>query len=141
MTDIVLFPAPQLAKKKTYLTITHTLRKHVHRIERIPSDQHCGRPLLNSACMCSFHSVAVHLFAWKRGYVQRRALCNHIIQLAYLHGFTHLWSFYPTSSLVYIFIIILFFFPFRQPQRKSLSLPLMNGAKFSFLLLQLQTSF
>lgn len=63
------------------------------------------------ACAPSIVSPCA-FFAWKRGYVQRRALCNHIIQLAYLHGFTHLWSFYPNSSPVYIFIIILFFFFF-----------------------------
>lgn len=73
---------------------------------------HSLRPALQPSTIEQRMHVLLPPFARKRGYVQRRALCNHIIQLACLHGFTHLWSFYPTSSLVYIFIIILFFFLF-----------------------------
>lgn len=112
MTDIVLFPAPQLAKKE------NTLDNYTHITQTCASNwtHSLGAALRPSTIEQRMHVLLPWCrrapFAWKRGFAQRRALClcNHIIQLAHLHGFTHLWSFYPTSSLVYIFIIILFFF-------------------------------
>lgn len=158
MTDIVLFPAQQLAKRtaythSTYLTITHAWRSRVHRTEWIPSAEHSGHPPLSThvRALLPRHAWLCSLWRGRRRAKKKKkkkGSRNHIMHPGRLNELARL-----ASLLSHIFPGLHFHYrrPFFESRNANLPpLPLMNEAKkeggkrekkICFLVLQLQTSF